>query len=38
MVRESKVVEKKRERRVIIGLRWRRGGGWWLGLWWERRS
>ena len=33
VVRESEVVERTRERQVIMGLRWRGGGGWW-----ERRS
>ena len=37
VVRESEVVERTRERQVIMGLRWRGGGGWWL-WWWERRS
>ena len=37
VVRESEVVERTRERWVIMGLRWRGGGGgWWW--WWERRS
>ena len=33
MVSESEMVERRRERQVIMGLRWRGGG-----RWWERRS
>ena len=39
VVRESEVVERRKEQQVFMGLRWRGGGGgWWLWWWWERKS